>query len=277
MNQKADLHTHTLFSDGALDAQTLVTRVHDAGISIFSVTDHDTVDALPAAAETAKAFGMECITGIEMSTRMGNIDVHLLGYFFDHTSPLMKEYTEKCKRERMVRAAKIVEKLNALKLSITVADVVKQAKGSVIGRPHIAAAMIANNCVATFTEAFQKYIGNNCPAYEPLNYLTFPEGVELLHSLGGIAVIAHPAVLNEEILLQALQGGADGIETTHPSASAAQTESFRSIASEYFLLETGGSDFHGGTRNDGSNLGKYWISAERVEKLRNSARLQVNE
>jgi predicted metal-dependent phosphoesterase TrpH len=277
MNKKADLHTHTICSDGALDTNTLVEKIHAAGISIFSVTDHDTVDALPEAINAAKALDMECIPGIEMSTKLGNIDVHLLGYFFNHTSPVMKEYTETSKSQRIKRAERIVGKLNAMNLTITIDDVIKQAKGPVIGRPHIAAAMIANKCVATFSEAFQKYIGNGCPAYEPLNYLTFQEAVELLHSLGGVAVIAHPAVLSEELLLQAINGGADGIETIHPSSNNAQTETFRSIASEYFLLETGGSDFHGGTRNDLSNLGKYWIPAERVEKIRSSSKLQVNE
>ncbi|HZV12196.1 MAG TPA: PHP domain-containing protein [Candidatus Kapabacteria bacterium] len=271
------MHTHTICSDGALDTKALVDKIHAAGISIFSVTDHDTVEAVPAAMEAAKALGMECIPGIEMSTKLGNIDVHLLGYFFNHTSPAMKEYTENSKSQRIRRAERMIGKLNALNLTITMDDVMKQAKGPVIGRPHIAAAMIANKCVVTFSEAFQKYIGNGGPAYEPLNYLTFSEAVELLHSLGGIAVIAHPAVLSEEILLQAINGGADGIETIHPSSNAAQTETFRSIASEYFLLETGGSDFHGGARNDLANLGKYWIPVERVEKIRTSLNLQINE
>ncbi|HET7152351.1 MAG TPA: PHP domain-containing protein [Candidatus Kapabacteria bacterium] len=277
MNTKADLHTHTLYSDGALDTKTLVDKINAAGISMFSVTDHDTIDALPEAIEYSKTLGMECITGIEMSTKMGAIDVHLLGYFFDHNAPAIKEYATVSKAGRIKRAEKIVAKLNGLGLTITMDDVTQRAKGSVIGRPHIAAAMIANKCVTNFAEAFQKYIGNDGPAYEPLNYLSFSEAVELLHSIGGIAVIAHPAILSEDVLYKAVNDGADGIETIHPSANTTQTETFKNIASEYFLLETGGSDFHGGTRNDLPNLGKYWIPVERVEKIRSSLKLQMND
>jgi len=273
MEIKADLHTHTTASDGAFDAATLVGKLHDANISIFSVTDHDTVGSIPAAMGAARELQMECIPGIEMNTWLDESDVHILGYFFDYTAPAMMEYTARCKRERLKRAEKMIEKLNALHIPLTMEEVLRQSNGAVVGRPHIAAALLAGKYTSVFAEAFYKYIGNSGPAYEPLRHFSFPEALTLMHSLGGIAVIAHPAIISEETLLQAINAGADGIEVTHPSSSTSQSNMYRSIASEYFLIETGGSDFHGGARNDLPNLGKYWIPGERVEKIRNFARL----
>jgi len=272
---KADLHTHTSASDGAFDVQAVVDKLYARGIAIFSITDHDTVASVPAAMEAARAANMECIPGIEMSVWLEQTDIHVLGYFFDHASAQITEYSEMRGKERLKRAERIVEKLNALHMPITIDEVKRQTHGSVIGRPHIAAALVAGGHVATYAESFVKYIGNTAPAYEPLRRFQFTEALELMHSLGGVAVIAHPAVVSEEVLMKAIDAGVDGIETVHPSSSQSQTALFRSIASEYFLLETGGSDFHGGPRYDEFSLGKYWIPAAGVEKIRRFAQLQT--
>ena len=274
MEGKADLHTHTTSSDGMFEVTAVVEKLRKGGISIFSITDHDTVASVPAAIEAGRAANMECIPGIEMSTWIDQTDMHVLGYFFDHTSAVMQEYAGIRRNERRSRAEKMVEKLNAMHIPVRMEDIERQANGAAIGRPHISAALLAGKHVSTYAEAFAKYIGNASPAYEPLRHFRLEEAVELMHSLGGVAVIAHPAIVNDEVLLHAINAGVDGIETVHPSSSPSQSEMFRSIASEYFLLETGGSDFHGGARNDESSLGKYWISSERVEKLRNHARMQ---
>lgn len=265
---KADLHMHTTSSDGAFSAPDVVRMAHAAGLSTISITDHDTVDAVPEAIAAAKELGMTCIPGIELTAICGGVDIHILGYFFDHTSKVLHEFIDRACIKRTERAQKIIAKLNALGVALTMSDVMKRALGAAIGRPHIAGALIDRGFVPNYQKAFHLYLADNGPAYEHIDTLTLAEAVELLHNLGGIAVIAHPAVLKEEILKEAIEAGVDGIEVIHPSSFPNKVELFRSIATEYFLVQTGGSDFHGGVRNDNQNLGRYFVGEEYVTKMK---------
>jgi predicted metal-dependent phosphoesterase TrpH len=268
METKVDLHVHTTCSDGAHSTSEVVGMLYQQGVRTFSITDHDTVDAIPDALREATGRGMTCIPGIELSTRHANSDVHMLGYFFDYTSPVLQEYVDRTCVKRIERAEKIVRKLNGLGVGITMSDVMKRASGMVVARPHIAGALIDRGYVGTYARAFQVYLSDAGPAFAPIDTVTVREGVELLHALGGLAVVAHPAILPEEVLREAIDAGVDGIEVVHPSNTAAREELYRSIASEFFLVQTGGSDFHGGSRNDGANLGRYFVSEEYIEKMK---------
>ncbi len=270
MDSKVDLHVHTMCSDGAHSTSEVVGMLYQQGVRVFSITDHDTVDAIPDALREAAGRGMTCIPGIELSTRHGKSDVHMLGYFFDYTSSVLQEYIDRTCVKRLERAERMVRKLNGLGVGITMSDVMKRASGAVIARPHLAGALIDRGYVGTYARAFQVYLSDNGPAFEPIDTISVREGTELLHALGGIAVIAHPAILPDDVLREAIDAGADGIEVVHPSNTAAREELYRSIASEFFLVQTGGSDFHGGTRNDGANLGRYFVTEEYVEKMKSA-------
>lgn len=269
MAGRVDLHMHTIHSDGTLTTRELMQRAHAAGLTTISITDHDNTAAIPEALAMSREFGVEVIAGTELSASYGNYDIHILGYFFDHTNDELQAYLQVYRHERLKRAERMVEKLNDLNIPITLEAVLEQAGTGSVGRPHIANALLEEGLTETYHEAFFKYIGFGKPAYEQKFQVSPREAIALIASAGGISFIAHPGnYLEEKVLLDLIKEGIDGIEVVHPSHSPERTAFYRGIAQEYFLLTSGGSDFHGGRRNDADMLGKYVISNEDVEMMR---------
>ena len=268
MIKKIDLHMHTNYSDGQHTPEELIMKVKDAGIDLISITDHDTVDGIAESIEFGKLYGIEVIPGLEISSDIRDREVHILGYFFDPNNPELEEYLKFFRAERIKRASRIAEKLNALGLNIELNDILDVAKNSAVGRPHIAKAMVKKGLVSNYFEAFSKYIGNGCPAYERKVHLSPRSAFKIISDAGGLSFIAHPGNLPDVIMVELIEAGLDGIEVIHPSHLPHQIKHYRGIVDEYFLLESGGSDFHGGDRNDYSNLGKYTIGLSKVEAMR---------
>jgi predicted metal-dependent phosphoesterase TrpH len=267
--KKADLHLHTNRSDGQFSVEDLIKLAKSAELDIISITDHDTIDSVEEAIEIGKFYGIEVIPGLEISTEFLDIEIHILAYFFDVTSKELEEYLSFFRAERYKRALRIIQKLNSIGLSISIDDVLEVASNSTIGRPHIAKAMVKNNLVSNYQEAFNKYIGNGCIAFERKVHLSPQSACKIINDAGGLSFIAHPNNMSEDIIKILIDSGIDGIEVIHPSHLPHKIEFFRGIVSEYFLLESGGSDFHGGERNDLSNLGKYFIQGSKVDAMRN--------
>lgn len=268
MSSRVDLHMHTNYSDGQHTPEDLIVKVKDAGIDVISITDHDTVDGIFEAVEAGKKYGVEVIPGLEISSDIRDREVHILAYFFDPTNKELEEYLRFFRAERIKRAIRIIEKLNALGLSLTLDDVMEIAKNSAVGRPHIAKAMVSKKLVSNYFEAFSKYIGNGCPAYERKVHVSPRSAFKIISDAGGLSFIAHPGPLPDVIMIELIEAGLDGIEVIHPSHLPHQVNHYRGIVNEYFLLESGGSDFHGGERNDYGNLGKYCIAYSKVEAMR---------
>jgi predicted metal-dependent phosphoesterase TrpH len=268
MNRKIDLHIHTHCSDGAFSPIGVVNKAKKAGIDIISITDHDNLDGIKIAQEYAKEVGIEVIPGVEISTDVEDREVHLLGYFIDIENEEFQKYLSFFRQERYNRAVRIVRKLNNLGIVITIEDVLSQAKSSAIGRPHIAQALLELGYISNFFEAFDKYIGNYCPAYERKIHVSPQSALKLINDAGGLAFIAHPGNINEKILLSLIKYGLDGIEVIHPSHNPTQVKFYRGIVNEFYLLASGGSDFHGGKRGDEDNLGKYYINSTDFEAMR---------
>lgn len=267
--RKADLHMHTNRSDGHYSVEELIKLAKSAELDIISITDHDTISAIEEAIEIGKFYGIEVIPGLEISSDFLDYEIHILAYFFDINSKELEEYLNFFRAERYKRAIRIINKLNSIGHSITIDDVLEVAGNSSIGRPHIAKAMVNRNIVSNFYEAFNKYIGNCCIAYERKVHLSPQSACKIISDAGGLSFIAHPNNMHEDIIKILIESGIDGIEVVHPSHINHKTDYFRGIANEYFLLESGGSDFHGGDRNDVSNLGKYYISGVKVDAMRN--------
>ncbi len=268
MNGKVDLHMHTNYSDGIYSPEELIVKVKDAGVDLISITDHDTVDGIEESIEIGKHHGIEVIPGLEISSDIRDREVHILGYFIDPNNFELGEYLKFFRAERIKRAARITEKLNALGLSLSLDDVMDVAKNSAVGRPHIAKALVNKRLVSNYFEAFSKYIGNNCPAYERKVHVSPRSAFKIISDAGGLSFIAHPGNLPDTIMIELIEAGLDGIEVVHPSHLPYQVKHYRGIVNEYFLLESGGSDFHGGDRNDYENLGKYTIGISKVEAMR---------
>ena len=268
MSGKIDLHMHTYFSDGQHSPEELIVKVKEAEIDIVSITDHDTVDGIPEAVEAGRKYGVEVIPGLEISSDIRDREVHILAYFFDPGNKELEQYLKFFRAERIKRAIRIIEKLAALGLSIDIDDVMSIARNSAVGRPHIAKALVYKGLVSNYFEAFSKYIGNGCPAYEGKVHVSPRSAFKIISDAGGLSFIAHPGNLPDGIMVELIEAGLDGIEVVHPSHLPHQVKHYRGVVNEFFLLESGGSDFHGGERNDYSNLGKYTVSYSKIEAMR---------
>lgn len=269
MQRKADLHMHTSFSDGTLSAAELLQRAKEVGLSTISITDHDHVGAIDEAIALGRELGLEVISGVELSVCVGELDIHLLGYFLDHTHRPLLDHLSFFRDERLKRAERIVEKLNDLHIPLTLDSVLEQAGTASVGRPHIANALLEEGLTETYHEAFVRYIGYGKPAYEKKYQVSPQAAIELVSSAGGLSFIAHPGnSIDDKVLLELINAGVDGIEVIHPSHTPERVAHFSGVVNEYFLLASGGSDFHGGRRNDQEALGKYYIPESQVDIIR---------
>jgi len=269
MEGKADLHMHTIHSDGTLTPGELVRRGKSAGLTTISITDHDNVGGIDEAKAIGDELDVDVIAGVELSAAVNEQDIHILGYFVDTKNQDLLDHLAFFRYERKKRAERIVGKLNNLKVPLKLESVLEQAGDGSVGRPHIANALLEEGLTETYNEAFRKYIGFGKPAYEK-KYQVSPEAaIKLISSAGGLSFIAHPGnSLDEKVILELINEGIDGIEVIHPSHSPERAAYYNGIVNEYFLLASGGSDFHGGKKNDHEAFGRYYISDVQVNIMR---------
>ena len=239
-----DLHSHTLHSDGALTPEALVELAASRGVGALAVTDHDTLDGLPAAVRRGRELGVEVVPGIELSVDEQGKDIHLLGYFVSRPQVLEAALRE-IREERVRRAHRMLERLAELGCHVEYDAVASRARGGVVGRPHIAAALLERGHVDSLNDAFERLIGSDGPAFVPKRTLCLEAGVELLRRAGAVPVVAHPGVSDCDELLPRLRAvGVLGLEVWHPQHDARSTRRYRSVARRHGLVPTGGSDFH---------------------------------
>jgi len=248
-----DLHMHTTASDGTSTPEDLVARVRRAGIAIFSVTDHDTMAAVPAASAAAAREGLTCVPGIEITTVDAGHDVHVLGYFLAKDTPVLVALLQRVRALRAERAAEISELLAAAGVPIDADALLSAANpGSSrsLARPQIARALIAAGHVATVSEAFDRFLSEGCCAYVPHRGPSPAEGIAAVREAGGVSSLAHPGTVNRDHLVPALvDAGLSAIEAYHSAHDAAAVARYLAIATTHGLAVSGGSDFHGeGTR-----------------------------
>jgi hypothetical protein len=273
MDGKADLHIHTTFSDGAYSPRDVLQLAGRAGLTTISITDHDHVGAIDEAIAIGRDCGIHVIPGVELSASVGDVDIHILGYFLDHHNERLLEYLSHLRAERFKRAERIVGKLHNLNIPLPFNAVLEQAGDGSIGRPHIAHALVEHGLTQSYYEAFLKYIGTGKPAYEKKFQVSPREAIALISGTGGLSFIAHPANMVDDTLLWGLiDAGVDGIEVVHPAHSVERVNYYRGIASEHFLLMSGGSDFHGGKKNGTEVLGMYSIPESQVAMMRRRLR-----
>ena len=268
MNGKVDLHTHTSYSDGFYSPKELILNAKEAGIELISICDHDNIAGIGEATEIGKTIGVEVIPGLEISSDIKDKEIHILAYFYEPGNEELERYLAFFREERLKRAVRIVNKLKSIGLYLTIEDVMEKAQNCAVGRPHIAQALLEKGLISSYYEAFNKYIGNGCPAYEKKVHLSPQSAFKIISDAGGLSFIAHPGYMPESLLKELITAGVDGIEVIHPSHSPTQVKFYRGIVNEYFLLESGGSDFHGGKREDENNLGKYYVNRTVVDAMR---------
>ena len=269
---RAELHSHTTCSDGLLSPEQLVAEAEAIGLAALAVTDHDTVAGIAAARAAAQMLPLELIGGIEFSSNIGEREVHILGLFIGEDSTQLVEATRQARRFRRQRAEEIVGKLNDLGLALQFSVVEAIAGGGSIGRPHIGAAMVEKGLVATLDEAFRRYLGISCPAFAPKPTLPATVVIDVLHSAGGVTILAHPGSsrVPDSQILELVEMELDGLETHHPKHRPQQEARFAALAEAMEVLPSRGSDFHG-PRGYRTPLGAYAASLDCMEALRRKA------
>jgi len=272
-----DLHSHTNQSDGTCSPAELVTEAVRAGVTTLGITDHDTFAGYDMALPAAASAGLELVCGIELSTRLHGHSVHLLGYFLDASD--LKEFRDwvldlqASRRERNVRLA---VRLRELGFDITIEEAEARGRG-MTGRPHFAQIMVEKGYVRGIREAFDKYLDESGIGYVFRREPQFAESVAHIRKAGGIASLAHPIRVNDDVpaLMPELKdAGLNAIEAYHSDHDVEHVELYLGLAKRYDMLVTGGSDFHGavkpGVRLGTGYGGNLRVPDDVVEKMRAS-------
>jgi predicted metal-dependent phosphoesterase TrpH len=263
----ADLHSHTSLSDGILSVEALIRLAARKGIGCLAITDHDNLDSWIQGHKLAESLGIELIPGIELSSVHQGKDIHILGYFFDTTNLAMNLELEEQTKLRHTRVKAIIKKLNALGMELTYEKVLSFCKGPVIGRPHIAMAMVAEEYVSNFAEAFHKYLAEDALAYVEKKGISPQQAIRMIENAGGIAALAHPMKTNADHILEPLvEAGLKGIEIYCPGQKGSAGRKYRDFALKHNLVGTGGSDFH--TEGAAVGLGSLKMPYSVVEALK---------
>lgn len=256
MNNKivADLHTHTENSDGTYSVEELVKAAKEKGLKALAITDHDTINGLFNVDVLSKKYDIEIIKGIEMSCNLNGKDVHILGYGLNIDDFNFKKELVRIKKIRNERNDKIIEKLNKLKLNVSLDELKTIAKGDIISKAHFADLLIKKGYVYSKGEAFKNYLGKSGIAFvEKKNYKPV-DAVKTLEANGALISLAHPKLIGindneiEKLIIELKAYGLNGIEINYYSFDEKDKEKYIKLANKYNLVVTGGSDFHGKNR-----------------------------
>jgi len=278
--KKVDLHVHTNKSDGTFSPEEAVDYACTLGLSAIAITDHDTVLGIQPAMVRGDKYGIEVIPGIEISAEWVEngveLEVHMLGYFIDHRNSGFQKRLYELSNLRMKRAEIILGKLRGHNIKIDMDELKEFLQPSEsgtpwVGRLHIAQAMVKKGCVKSINRAFDQYIGNGKCCYVPKHQLT-PEGaVQMIKEMKGLAVIAHPGLLNQEfsasLIRRLVKNGLDGIEIYYPEHSPTTIRNMEMLAAENSILATGGTDCHGFAKGN-ILMGTLDVPYELLEKMK---------
>lgn len=244
---KADLHMHSVFSDGTDEVPAIVAKAKAAGLSLMSLTDHDAVKGVGLALEEGEKQGIKVLPGIEIST-YAICEVHILGYNIDINNDRLLTRLAEIEDKRHERIKAILTNLKKYNIELDEEKIFDRI--GTVGRMHIAKQLLAKGYCQTITEAFDRYLGERGIAYVPSKRITPLEGVKLIKAAGGLAVVAHPLIFCQKGKLDDLIGGLktyglDGLEVYYPTHTLDDTAKLYDLAKKNRLIATGGTDYHG--------------------------------
>lgn len=246
-----DLHTHSTESDGTLSPQELMQLASDTGLSAIALTDHDTVNGLAKAKPVAEKLGIELVPGIELSTDFNGTEVHMLGFYIDDTNPAFLAKLQEFIESRDLRNEKMAFLLQKEGFDITLDKLYQEYPESVITRAHFARYLVEHGFVKDRDTVFRKYLGDNCRCYVPREKITPFEAIDLIHLGCGLAFFAHPVLchMNHDRLRFFIRdlkdAGLTGMEAIYSMNTPGDERNMKKLATEFDLLISGGSDFHG--------------------------------
>lgn len=270
-NFRADLHCHTTCSDGTVTPKDIIQIALDLHLQGLSITDHDTIEAYQEAVPAAEQKNFPLISGVEFSAVHRETSVHVLAYSFSLSSSHIKEFCRQHHQRRCLRNQAIIDRLASYGMKLNVEDFPAGLFANIsqhsIGRPHIALAMMKKGYVQTLQQAFQEYIGEGKPCYVPAGAFSVEETLEVIHQSKGLAIIAHPHLIeNRSILKDLLNMNFDGIEGYYGRFPSSVHDRWLKIGADKGWLITGGSDFHGDIKPN-LPLGSSWVNQDTFKIL----------
>lgn len=260
---RADLHCHSIHSDGSLSPGELFQAARAARLQGLSITDHDTTAAYNLCSfQEAEKWGITLLPGVEISTLHRGKRLHLLGYSFSLAEgTALQGLLQEQRKKRRVRIYAMLQRLSDLGIALTCEELEKErgGEGSFLGRPDLAQLLWKKRWVSSPAEAYHRYIGDGAPCYVEGDYCTTQEAIALLHEAGGVAVIAHPHLIRKREEIIALESlPIDGLEVYYSRMSSQMCAQWKKLAYRKGWLQTGGSDFHGVSKPK-TSLGSSWI------------------
>lgn len=270
----ADLHLHTVYSDGEYTPQSIVQKALSENFRAIAITDHDTVDGIASVIQEA-GESIEIIPGIELSAGVfsqkddnTSEEIHIVGLFIDYNEPNFLRILKGLSAGRKDRMNDMLTKLDEMGMPITMKEIEKFKTKDVVGRLHLAQAMVEKGYVKNTNEAFNKFIGDDKPAYANRNRLSSKRAISLIKQIGGIPIIAHPHLLkNDSVIPQLVEEGIKGIEVYYLDPQANPSSKYLEIAKKHNLLISGGSDCHGLSKGK-TFLGKVKVPYQAIEEMK---------
>ncbi len=272
-----DLHVHSNQSDGTYTPAQLVQYAAKKGLTAFALTDHDTTQGLDAAIASARQHFVTVIPGIEFSTVYEEKDIHILGLFIDYKAPVFLSALADFVASRERRNEKMCQKLREYAgMDIHYKKLLQAFPGAVITRAHYARYMLDHGYVGSMAEAFERFIGDRAPCFIPREKVTPMQAVRLIRQAHGVPVLAHPPLYHmsdarlEGLVDTLADCGLAGIEALYSTYTAGEEAHMKSLARQYGLLITGGSDFHGSNKPDidlGTGRGNLHVPDSILEDL----------
>jgi predicted metal-dependent phosphoesterase TrpH len=263
----ADLHLHSIFSDGTYTPEEIAAHAHRHGLTTLALTDHDTVEGCARMAAACEAHGLGFIPGTELTAECDDHELHLLGYFIDTTQAAFLHALERFQQVRQQRIHEMARRLNGLGIPLRAEAVFALANCRSPGRPHVGRALVQAGFCASLEETFERFLKKGRPAWVPKFKISAAEAIELIHGAGGLAVMAHPGLNRcDDLIPRLVAMGMDGIECVHTKHTAATAARYQALAQQHGLLITGGSDCHGLTKGK-PLIGSVKLPDERIIAL----------
>lgn len=294
-NARVDLHIHSTASDGSLPPVDIAALAMERGIKAIALTDHDSMEGTKELLRFGTPMEIELLSGVEISAAPPPFlnhsgSVHLLGYGMDVHDADLNQALDQQQTARINRTPKIIDRLNALGIAVALSDIEQHAGNpgagqTQLGRPHIARWMVAAGYADSMDNAFDRYLGKGRPAYVDKARIAMAEAIGLIRAAGGLAVLAHPGLLAleqdkeyEQLVVELMSMGLQGIEVYYPKHSAAEQSFFESLAAKLGLLVTGGSDFHGESGDPkvalGTGTGELYVPYSVYEAIIEKLKIQ---
>ena len=268
---RIDLHLHSTFSDGIFRPKELVVRARNLGISVLALTDHDTTAGLPEFRAACKKMNVGYLSGIELSAEFDGT-LHILGYRIDQGEKDIENALARVQNGRDERNLVMVGNLRDLGMEISMEEVEEEAGGDILGRLHMARVLVKKGYVPDTNSAFSRFLAKGALAYADRFRLSPPDCIDLIRRAGGVAVLAHPGQTTKDmgkmrdIIKKLKEAGLWGLECITPKHRAEQVVEYLTLAAEFSLFPTAGSDFHeaGSTYSMGVSVGEDFLPWARL-------------